>query len=283
MTSQTNLANQTRGVLFCAYGKHYMGEVLFAAQRIRMLYPELPIVFITDHQQPGFRDFPLAAMFDDVIHMPYESLESTCYGKDPACVYNISGYLFKIRGVNRSPFDRTLFMDTDTYVVDPCLDSLFGVLDKVDLAIAHQVLHFVNVSAVAPVMEMNTGMIVYSRGAVPIMEDWEQGFRELKYGLYGSVDQTYFQLSYAKYLGKIHTLILSPEYNVRPETTVVNPIRILHDRSYHERLPVQHYPHFINTVYALLSRGAATASFKEMGMDALNRYNAYLAQQAQQG
>ena len=47
------------------------------------------------------------------------------------------GFYDKTNLMRQSPYDRTLFIDADTYVVDP-VSELFSVLDQFDCAATHE-------------------------------------------------------------------------------------------------------------------------------------------------
>lgn len=87
------------GILFVAYGdERYLVEAKASIAHIEQIWPEVNIELIT-----GEMTNP---------HM-----------------------LGKIQGIRDTPFDRTLFLDTDCWLVDP-VPELFEMLDKFDLTVS---------------------------------------------------------------------------------------------------------------------------------------------------
>lgn len=99
------------GVAFVTTGPESISEAQRAARRIKELDLGYPIAILADQR-------PEIGIFDEYI--PIEDPE-----------YHVSD---KHRNIHRSPFDRTIYMDADTYIVDrDALDELFELLDKFDL------------------------------------------------------------------------------------------------------------------------------------------------------
>jgi len=87
------------GILFVAYGdERYLIEARASIEHIEKIWPEVPIELLT-----GKMTSP---------HM-----------------------LGKIQGIRETPFDRTLFLDTDCWLVEP-VPELFEVLNNFDLAVS---------------------------------------------------------------------------------------------------------------------------------------------------
>lgn len=86
------------GILFVVYGdERYFVEAKSSITHIKQIWPEVKIVMITEE------------------------------AKGPTM-------LPRIHGIRNTPFDRTLLLDTDCWLVDP-VPELFEVLDRFDLAI----------------------------------------------------------------------------------------------------------------------------------------------------
>ncbi|MFC1830915.1 hypothetical protein ACFL0S_02710, partial [Thermodesulfobacteriota bacterium] len=103
----------TRGVVYIATGEKFVEEALISAQSVRKCMPEMAIVLFTD----------LAELVDN----PPEPVNSVVLLSDVR-----KSCLDKMYPLLDTPFDRTLFLDTDTYVCDR-IDELFEVLDHYDI------------------------------------------------------------------------------------------------------------------------------------------------------
>ena len=99
------------GVLYIARGDRYVEAAVQSAQSVRRVNPGIPIAIATDGPAP--------AEFDEAIALT-----------------EADGYRAKILGMIASPFDRTLMLDVDTYVVGE-ISEVFGILDAFDVAAAH--------------------------------------------------------------------------------------------------------------------------------------------------
>ena len=89
-----------------------------------------------------------------------------------------SNFASKIIGMKNTPFNKTIFMDTDTYMVE-CKDGLFDVLEKYDIGMCiHEGEHtalFESQPVFSPFFnEFNTGMVVYVKndGVLKLLDDW---------------------------------------------------------------------------------------------------------------
>ncbi len=133
-----------------------------------------------------------------------------------------------------SPYDRTIFLDTDTFVVSD-VSELFEVLDRFDIA-ASQVSSDYNAKRLgvpASFTEMNSGVIVYRKtpAVLALFEEWRRLFvqfeREYKW--------TWDQLSFRKavYESDARVASLPVEYNFRPyfPAYLMNKAKILHGRT----------------------------------------------------
>ena len=146
-------------------------------------------------------------------------------------------YLDKIRNIGRSPFEETLFIDTDTYITAN-LDDLFDLLQRFDIAAAHapgytkcddrgqsEAFH-----------DFNTGVIAYrSTPAVgKFLSSWDklhtQWSANPPFYLKG-VDQPAFRR--ALWDSQLTFYTLSPEYNYRTifPGRLVGAAKILHGRN----------------------------------------------------
>jgi hypothetical protein len=97
---------ETEGVIYVASGARYLDETESAAT-LRRWMPDVDVCLFTN--DAGFRD----PLFTDIV------VDSKLQGS----------FRDKITAMSRSPFGRTLFLDTDTHA---CRDlaGLFALLDR---------------------------------------------------------------------------------------------------------------------------------------------------------
>ncbi len=150
-----------RGIVFAATGDPYFKEAVVAAKRVREVMPGLPIVIFTDHDRE-------MGPFDAVYEV--ENPMMSCGDK--------------IQAASRSPFEETLFLDPDTFMIE-AVDDLFLLLEKNCLAISHATYRESEVLEGVPESfpELNTGVFVFRRGAAwtQVVEAWKSNYRNLGY------------------------------------------------------------------------------------------------------
>lgn len=109
---ETDSAAETCGYVYAASGADYVPLAVHAARSLRAVCPDASIDLFTDVTPEG------ADVFDRVIELER------------------SWYRPKFEALRRSRFDRTIYMDTDTFVLaDP--GDVFEVLERFDLVGAH--------------------------------------------------------------------------------------------------------------------------------------------------
>jgi FkbM family methyltransferase len=101
-----------RGVLYIATGQQYRTEAAVSARSLKAVWPEITIGLIAD-----------------------EPVHDSCF--DWIDVVGASISFSKVSLIVRSPFERTVFLDTDTYCIHP-FPELFDLLDRFDLAASHE-------------------------------------------------------------------------------------------------------------------------------------------------
>jgi hypothetical protein len=196
------------GILYVATGEEFVNEAELSARTVQAVMPDIPIAIATD-VEPTFD-------FDYVIEI-----------SDPA-----HGFVDKITNISLSPFDRTLYLDTDIYL-DSDVSELFDLLDRFDIAVAHnhnrEVYNPPGIPASFP--EYNTGVIVYENDSrfAEFASDWADNHAEIL-----ATVETHDQPSFRKTLfeSDLQIATLTPEYNcmVRYPGHVRNPIKIAHAR-----------------------------------------------------
>jgi len=103
------------GIIYIATGDVYMSEAKRSAKSVQRELPNVDTTIFTD-----IKDVP--DIFDNQVF-----LENPDHSN-----------LDKVNNINRSPYDRTIFLDTDTYLVDrEGITDLFELLEKFDFAACH--------------------------------------------------------------------------------------------------------------------------------------------------
>jgi hypothetical protein len=153
-------------------------------------------------------------------------------------------YADKIANMRRSPFERTLYLDSDTFVVD-ALDDVFGVLDRYDIAVAYTAEGRGPHDPAVPgaFFELNTGVLAWraNERTAAFMRSWEETYLAwMRDGdpfpvqgagsRGGRADQLAFRR--CAWEQDVHLFVLAPEYNFRIgyPTTVQDRVRVLHGR-----------------------------------------------------
>jgi hypothetical protein len=137
----------TRGVVYVATGKEYIEEALVSAASVRNQMPNLLVTLFCDQEV-------ICPAVNDVVKIEVDPSFPGCAGKIPY--------------IAASPYDQTLFLDSDTYVCGG-LAELFDLLDAFDIAAAHSPTHAIYRVDTAPdsFPEFNTGVILY-RSSPPV-------------------------------------------------------------------------------------------------------------------
>lgn len=226
------------GFLYVAFGHKYMQESIDSANSLKTAMPEAQIVIVTDDSSAeNFAGKPLE-IFDRIL--PMSSLKTDIHP-------GYHGYLNKIRGMRMSPFQFTMFVDSDTYIASSVWE-VFSSLHQYDIAVA-----IAPQKASVPFMSsekflkgytrqhlfstaLNTGILCYKNTEIvnSFLEDWELTYIKKVppnnlYNRYYS-DQTVF--CEVLDLSNIRPMILATEYNFRlglPQTAQ-GLVKIFHGR-----------------------------------------------------
>lgn len=101
------------GVLYVATGE-FLEEAKLSARQLRNHMADIPIAVVTDRSTD-------AKYFDTVLECP-----------DPE--HHFGGE--KVANIRRSPYDKTLYLDSDTYVTED-ISEIFDLLNHYEIALAH--------------------------------------------------------------------------------------------------------------------------------------------------
>jgi hypothetical protein len=189
------------GIIYVATGDRYRDEAVGACASLRQFMPHVPVVLFTDIPE-------VATPFDHVIVLD-----------NPTC-----DFADKIRGIQCSPFARTIFLDTDTCVCDDISD-LFDLLAHFDLAAAHTVgRENVPIEGVPYAFtELNTGVLAFRKtpGWNTFCQNWLDLYQRVQLVLRAGTwegkriagDQPSFRE--LLYHSDLRFTTLPPEYNCR--------------------------------------------------------------------
>ena len=207
----------SEGVVYVATGDPYVREAADSARSVREEGGDYPICLVTDAASANRAD---RSLWDDLV-----VLEAPRYRYDD-----------KIEML-RAPYDRVLFLDTDTQVLAPLAD-VFQVLDEFDIAV-HQTefgtwYDLPGVPKSFP--EFNTGVVAVrkSEATKALFDDWRRLYDELLY-----IDPN-DQISFRKavYHSRVRYAWLPAEFNFMPymPTRSARPLQIAHARGGREQM-----------------------------------------------
>lgn len=159
-STETEAASLEAGILYVATMRDsYVEEAGRSAESVRRHCPELPIALFTDRP-----DHPLCArgggsrsrsgLFDRVEAIIPTGLRMMPWAE---------GQLNKVRSLPRTPFVRTLHLDTDTIVLSSHLASLFARLDRCEVGMVEATIHDSFSRDELRRRMFNTGVILYRR------------------------------------------------------------------------------------------------------------------------
>ncbi|MFD2550397.1 hypothetical protein ACFSQP_01085 [Bizionia sediminis] len=158
-------------------------------------------------------------------------------------------YLSKVLGLNKSPFEKTIFLDSDTFITDE-ISELFDLLDFVDIATTSEE----NLHTTEPFdfkyreifPEFNSGVIVYrkNKSTQTLFIDWFNICQE--YGIIN--DMPGLREAMLKNFDSIKYSILPQLYNTHGFKTMLilyNKVKIIHERlGYKKGVIVPHFQSF---------------------------------------
>ncbi len=203
----------TAGFVYVATGKRYVAEALRSAGSLRASMPDAAIALITDSPP----DQAIAGLFNTVIvrtevrHQPIDKLLAW-----------------------EAPFERCVFLDTDTHVCGD-LSDLFILLDRFDLAAAPETLrgwHYTLPEVPEAFPEYNTGVIAFRRGPATdeFFRTWRADYEKLHAANGFVTDQPAFRraayragVRIAPLPSEFHFITITPNYTMWA-------VRLLHGR-----------------------------------------------------
>ncbi len=113
--NQNRSSKMSKGVIYLATGStKYIDECRFSAMSLKKHCPDIPITLFTDNLNIETKGFDRIIILQDPIHF----------------------IRLKVKILLDSPYDYTLFIDSDTQIVQP-IDEMFEWLDEYDLGLAN--------------------------------------------------------------------------------------------------------------------------------------------------
>jgi hypothetical protein len=232
-TADPGLAAAPAGIVYSCSGESYIAEALRSA-RSSIAHNALPHVLFTSTEvtsEPGL---------------------STVRFEPSA-----NAYADKIANMRRSPFERTIYLDTDTFVVEEIVHVL-ALLDHFELAVAQDPSRRRNGDQQVPDAfgEFNTGVIAWraDERIAAFMSSWEETYlswlehepfagaarasakrrarlepgRAPSWG--GAADQPAFR--HCAWEHDVRLFVLPAEYNLRlgEPATIIDRVRVIHGR-----------------------------------------------------
>lgn len=206
----------SRGLLYIATGRQHVAEAARSVASFKAQMPHLPAVLYTDVASDPSPDAP----FDAVHHLDSPSLT----------------HADKILALKRTPFEQTLFLDSDTHCLAPC-EELFEILDRYDYAAAHAPVRacWDGVPCPDSFPELNTGVILFNSNPRfnALVDDWFTIYtRCQQLPEPPPHDQPAFRE--AAFRSPASLYVLPPEYNLRSCFSAFvggnARVKIVHDR-----------------------------------------------------
>lgn len=196
------------GVIYVAIGEPYVKEAEVSARSLKRVSPTIQIAIITDQSRVP------EGVFDRVISAAGDKGDSVTYAQRDR-----GNYYQKIGLMALTPFERTIFLDTDTYVARP-LEGLFTLLERYDMLVTpgsnaevdyefeRQIEPFASVPK--EFGDINTGVLAYrwNDAVKEFFLNWTENFNTHVRHL-TSNDQPAFRLTLYQSKLRYHTLATS--------------------------------------------------------------------------
>lgn len=186
----------SKGVLYIAFGDNFLKEMQLSAESVKKHNPDLHITAFTDKK-------------------------INCKYIDEIKTIKVNHIRPKVDYVHLSPYDQTIFLDTDT-IIDRDITEMFDILKKYDFAICHDLARKrKNVSKIIPeykeipytFSEVNPGVMVFKQ--CQTVQDFFKLWREYFYKYFNGwpYEQPTFRV--ALWNSSLNFYILPVEYNIR--------------------------------------------------------------------
>jgi hypothetical protein len=231
--------NKEAGLLYIATGQRFLAEAEMSARSAKLAMPDIPIVLASDCKSDS-------AHFDMQI-----KIENPAYS-----------FIDKILALKKTPFDKTIYLDADTFVLSDVTD-LFNLLNRFDLAAAFEPGRFLDQIGGIPACfsELNTGVILYKSvdAVFQTIDEWYKLYAEEIEGMRAIGKKAWHdQYSFTKAIFErnISFYVLPPEYNARIllPMQASGEVKIVHSR-------LKNPPSYATQLYCLNAGKASVRLF----------------------
>jgi len=206
------------GVLFVATGGKCLEEAVRSVISLKKCMANVPATLWTDEDADVQPD-----LFDQVQYLDRPT----------------STYMDKIAPLSQTPYEKTIFVDSDTYFLES-VHEVFDLLSHFELAYAHSPVRVSpwcgNESLNVPICfpEANTGVLAY-RLTESVARLFAQWLEIYSCQLLGTIPPNHDQPAFRKalYNSEVRATVLPPEYNFRtivPGAKGRGKVKILHGR-----------------------------------------------------
>ncbi len=232
------------GVIYVATGAGYVDLAVQSARSLRLTNPGIAADLFTDNP-----DATGLELFDRVHRVPVVHPRA------------------KIECMALSRFDRTLFLDADTLVAGD-LGDLWGILDRFDLAMAHDVRRAseliregLMVTTPYAFPQLNSGVVLYRRSAAMarFLADWLSRFHA------SGLSRDQIVLKDVLWQSDMRFYVLPPEFNLR-RVTVLDAwepldaeVKIIHSHRLMDHLRYQGAPRITDLASLMLAERLSLA------------------------
>lgn len=210
------MSNTHRGIVYFAVGQKYLTEAINSAKTVRQQMPDLPLAIFSDvPAPPEIFTYCLPVAADRVMKRQ------------------------KMYALSNTPFQQTLYLDTDTYLTAPVYELFEMIDDGYSFAAALSpwwgVFNSGNNHELrekqVPISfaKINSGLILYDN--VPQVQSLFVKWDEL-YVAWGNKGQDQDPLRVALYFSDLRWIPLPPAYNFRSPfpAAIRGQIKVLHGR-----------------------------------------------------
>jgi hypothetical protein len=211
-------------------GRKFVEEAEASAASVKAVMPDCPIGLVSESGSTS-KDFDIQLEIKDAAY----------------------SFIDKILAMKDTPFEATLYLDTDTFVLGQ-MNSLFDLLDRFDMAAAFEPARFLYSIDGVPnsFPELNTGVILFNSRPLIFqsIDEWHRLYsEEIEAVKLIGRKPWHDQLAFTRMVfeSKLSFFVLPPEYNARilfPQQ-VSGEVKIVHSRI---RYPRHYYSQlaFIN-------------------------------------
>ena len=200
------MSSQSRGIIYIVTGQKFVDEACRSAASVKKCMPDIPLTIYSDLSIHS-------PLFDQVV-----PIANPTHGPED-----------KILHIARSPYQETLYLDSDTHMADDCRE-LFSLLERFDIAAVHAPYRMQYQVPEVPdcFPEFNTGVILFrkSEQIKLLFERWMQIYTEDQLepptwmfpggaSLYQKALPNQPSFRRAVYESDLRITTLPPEYNCR--------------------------------------------------------------------